>query len=238
MNIQKMPIDFYVEKLRQGQHYTFARYGDGEWNAIKGKRGCNCDKHEYYPALGKALKRGFIKPVRDPSYMYALQTQTDLTKRGDVQDFFRAHMSDIMLYDSDVFHCASEAGTLFPLVEQLRKMHCCIVGPAELRAMREGVLVYEGFVETPSKNCFLQLDYIRDKVLRYADVVTGQGVVYCFSASMATEVLLYELWPKLGRDNWMIDFGSLWDVYVGHNSRKYHSRIPEDVKKKNMGTLK
>ena len=235
MKIQKEPLSFYVDLLASGKHYTFARYGDGEWNAIKGKRGCNCDKHEYFPALGKGLKHTLLRPIRDERYLYALQTQTDLTHRGDVQTFFREHLDGVKVYDSDVFHAASEAGELYPLVSQLNRMHNCIVGPKSLRCLSGAGLLYQGFIEIQPTNCFHQRDYIRDKILKYSQLVSSRDVVYCFSASMLTEILTYELWPTLGKTNWLIDFGSLWDVYAGTKTRKYHSRIPPETIKKNVG---
>jgi hypothetical protein len=48
--------------------------------------------------------------------------------------------------------------------------------------------------------------------------------VYCFSASMTTNVLIHRLYPLMGETSWLIDFGSLWDVYVGVKSRSGYGK--------------
>ncbi|MEF8811131.1 MAG: hypothetical protein V5A47_09435, partial [Bacteroidales bacterium] len=44
-----------IDNLIDREPFAFARYGDGEWNAIFGKDGTNCDGHEYYEDMGKRL---------------------------------------------------------------------------------------------------------------------------------------------------------------------------------------
>jgi hypothetical protein len=60
----------YVDALGRDEYFSFARYGDGEWSAILGKPGGNCDGHEYFPELRERLAAA----VRTPrGYYYALQ---------------------------------------------------------------------------------------------------------------------------------------------------------------------
>ena len=48
--------------------------------------------------------------------------------------------------------------------------------------------------------------------------------VFGFSASMATNVIVDELHSVVGDKCWMIDFGSIWDPFVGNITRSYHHR--------------
>ena len=48
--------------------------------------------------------------------------------------------------------------------------------------------------------------------------------VFGFSASMATNVMIDELYPIVGDKCWMIDFGSIWYPFVGNITRSYHHR--------------
>jgi len=43
------------------------------------------------------------------------------------------------------------------------------------------------------------------------------------------------LWPEMGEHSWLIDFGSLWDVYCGKRSRRYHKRMGKGVIRENLG---
>ena len=48
------------------------------------------------------------------------------------------------------------------------------------------------------------------------------NVVFGLSASMATNVIVDELYDVIGDKCFMIDFGSIWDPFVGKMSRSYH----------------
>ena len=50
---------------------------------------------------------------------------------------------------------------------------------------------------------------------KYDDVVFG------LSSSMATNVIVDELYDEIGDKCSMIDFGSIWDPFVGHIGRSY-----------------
>ena len=232
MRISKGSLGYIVNKLKAGQHFSFARYGDGEWKAIRGKKGCNCDKHEYFPEMGKRLKQTIEKPINDPNYIYGWQTQSEILKQGDTQDTIRRYLSGAVLYVADVFHLASEAGELYPLIEQLRNMKLSIIGPKRLVNTIPFPIMCTA--EVPDKNCYESIESIKLKILdchcRYQ-----KDIVYCFSASMATEILMYDLWPILGKNNWMIDFGSLWEPYIGNINRHYHERMSRETINKNLG---
>ena len=58
-----------------------------------------------------------------------------------------------------------------------------------------------------------------------------KDILFAFSASMATNVIVDELYPTIGQDCWMIDFGSIWEPYVGKFTRSYHHRY-ENLKLK------
>ena len=46
--------------------------------------------------------------------------------------------------------------------------------------------------------------------------------VFGLSASMATNVIVDELYEQIGDKCWMIDFGSIWEPYIGRTTRSYH----------------
>jgi hypothetical protein len=53
---------------------------------------------------------------------------------------------------------------------------------------------------------------------------------------MAANVLIHDLHPELGERNWLIDIGSVWDVYAGVLSRGYFERMArEDLVRHNLG---
>ena len=63
-----------------------------------------------------------------------------------------------------------------------------------------------------------------------------ENPVFAFSASMATNVIVDEMYNEIGNDCWMIDFGSIWEPFVGNATRSYHALYPEVIMPR--GTLK
>jgi hypothetical protein len=212
--------------MRQGQVYSFSRYGDGEWHAMFGRTGANCDGHKYFPKMGRELAR----TIREPRGMiYGIQNMS-ARKLGDMIRPFLKTGHNYRWKDADVFHYASWNGVLFPMVQALRAKKVCLVGPKYLKKPQLAFLYSGGFVEIPEKNCYRYKKHIKAKILKYAK----KDAVFCLCASMMTEVVIWELFPLLGETCWMIDFGSVWDVYTKHPSRRYHKHIDARVRRKNL----
>lgn len=232
--VAKKNLSYYIDMLRNDLPFSFARFGDGEWSAILGVQGANCDGHEYFPQLGADLKTAIIDNYE---YFYSIQGRAIKYLGKGIRRFLSDNSVKIPWHDSDIFHRCDNAGALFPLVEQLRTMKTVVVGPAHLRAMNKRVFAYEHFIEVPPKNCYLDKDRIRVSV---ADWFKKEGpAVFCFSASMAANVIIHELFPFMGRTSWLIDFGSLWDCYVGVDSRGGKSKEYWDsIINRNLGITK
>jgi glycosyltransferase involved in cell wall biosynthesis len=213
------PLDYYVNLLRDGSPFTFARFGDGEWNAILGAPGANCDGHEFFPQLGKELTEALLARS---DYCYGMQTRALKYGGRDIRRFLDTNGLTIPWHDADVFHYANNAGTLFPLVEQLRRMKVVVIGPEHLRAINEMLFGYDHFIEIPAKNCFLSKSSVVQAIREYHS--QHGPAVFAFSASMAANCIIHDVYPELGSKSWFIDFGSLWDVYAGVASRSGYGR--------------
>ncbi len=218
------PLETYVDRFQSGETFSFARYGDGEWNAILGYQGSNVDGHEYFPELGARLGSALQDP-RD--YVYSMLDWAMAVDGFAIARYLRRHDISIPWFDSDVFHEASRAGELYPLVAELRARPIVVVSSDRLRKLEGRVFDLDGFIEVDGRNCWLEYERIRDDILAHARA--GGGRVYAFSASMTTNVLIHELYPVLGADNWLIDFGSLWDIYAGVVSREGFDRDKLDA---------
>ncbi len=216
------PVEYYTNLLEKESPFSFSRFGDGEWAAIFGVKGENCDGHTYFPELGQALKECLTNAG---DYLYAIQNYA--LRRGGfaISRFLKKNHVDLRWHNSDVFHYASRDGKLTPLVNAINKLPVVVIGPPHLRDL-QGLINYRHFVEIPQKNCFLSLDSIREEVLTISKKLPN--AVYSFSASMTANVLVHQLHPHLGKSNWLLDMGSVWDVYVGVHSRGYHRDVPRE----------
>jgi hypothetical protein len=213
-------LDWYVTMMRAGRPFSFSRYGDGEWNAMVGTEGENCDGHQFFPELGRELRSSVLNRR---SYIYALQPRAIRSMRSELQKFLTSNDISLTWHNADVFHDSNKRGKLFNLISALRSMDVVMVGPEALRAIKDGVFGYRDFIEIPSKDCYLAKDEIRKSVLKIAG--SHNHTVVAFSASMTTKILIYELFPLIGDSCWLIDFGSLWDIYVGIKSRNVYKKL-------------
>lgn len=211
-------LHYYVDKLNQNTPFSFSRYGDGEWNAILGKPGMNCDGHEFFPEMGKLLKNALLHPL---DYIYAIQRAALRGEGRKISLLLKENSINLAWHNSDIFHYANIDGRLFPLIQALRKKKVALIGPSHLKNLDKSCFDYDTFIEVPPKNCFNKIDEIRKNILSYAN--NKKGIVYSLSASMPANILIHELFPVLGKENWLIDFGSLWDIYVGVKSRGHYS---------------
>lgn len=232
IRIHMTPITTYASRLRENKPFSFVRYGNGEWDGVLGTRNRTGSGSQMLnvPGLRQDLQESLISAPRSESYLLGMQNY--MRKRPEwsmVMRWLSVHAPHLVWHNADVFHWASSRVELWPLIEELRKKPLVFIGPPFLRKIACR-LPYVGFVEVRSRNCY------QDKVgLRRAILEQPEPAVFCFSAGPTTKPLIHELFPILGEKSFLIDFGSLWDVYCGVKSRSYHKRITPAKTRINFG---
>lgn len=231
MTLQIMPtkLEMFIDAILADDPYSFSRYGDGEWKAIFREPGSNCDNHQYFPKMGAMLEESVCNPIPDDKFIYSLQGLANRTQNFEIDEMV-GHLP-ITWYNSDVFHKAFAHGMMGHMVNALRTKKVCLVGPEYLSHRKLRFLRTGGMVVIPEVDCFLDIDRIHDEIL----VIQDRFDILAFSASMMTNVSIYELFSHLGQEKWMIDFGSVWDPCVGKNSRTVHKTYSKDLIEGNLG---
>lgn len=228
-------LQHYVDRINNRDLFSFSRWGDGEWRAAMFKRTrnhVNCDKHPFYPAMNSQLAAVLRS---QPEYEMGIQGLALKCYGGDIRRFIRANCPDIAWFEADVFHKASAKGRIRPLLEAVRRIPLLVVGPAYLKS-GHNLLQFSNFVEVPPRHCFLRLDAIYDNTLIAAKSLPTPFLC-AISASMPAEILLDRLYPHLKDSAFLIDFGSLYDPFVGNNTRKYHAAMPAEIRAANLEGL-
>ena len=214
-------FDTLCKRLSQGEHFRFARYGDGEFNCIYGKPGANCDGHQYFPDLGNRLREALL---RTNGYCVGLQP---LTLASDLWPRIQKDFPDVNWVDADCIHNASIDGRLHKLFKSLRAVRkfgtgthrqVMIVGPPYI-ATAANVLSIENY-QLPTKNCWLEFDKVVAWINKTANRNAYPVVLLC--ASMMSEVIIDEFRYS---EITFIDMGSVLDPYVGVKSRRYHHKL-------------
>ena len=61
MDIYTKDCDWFINKVKKDEFFSYTRWNDGEWFCMEGKPGANCDGQRYYPQLGRLLVNALQK---------------------------------------------------------------------------------------------------------------------------------------------------------------------------------
>lgn len=217
MKITNNSADFYIDKLKNNEFFSFTRWGDGEWLCAAGAQGMNCDKHVYFPELREGLNKALIN---NKSY-YKATWDVNHGQIARVLPMITTHLNRLNVkvdwVNAIIWEKLPVDGDLDKLIEQLEKMDFVIVSEASKMSLS---IKYTDFIEIPKENCFLKKNEIKEQMIKMTEKY--DNVVFGLSASMATNVIVDELYDVIGDKCFMIDFGSIWDPFVGNMIRSYH----------------
>ncbi len=200
---KNMTYNELIYNLNHRINLSFSRFGDGEFACMLGKPGANCDGHEYFPDLGERLnqawkdKRGIVGTQRYGQAMYPTFTHTGI--------------------DADILHKASINGELGEFFKALKGRQLFMIGPMRLHTLN---IIKSGdiFRDIPLKNAWTDYDMVKEYI--HGVVCPDDVVLYC--CGMMAEVLIWDMYSD---DITQIDCGSVFDPYVGVNSRQYHKKL-------------
>lgn len=213
------PFDYsaLVSAIQSGDRIAFVRYSDGEWNCLLGRKGGIPCEHDYAPDLAEAL-RGALIP--DPAAGYHVGIMPSLLTPGRwwASDRVIEYCTDrphLQFCSSMIVHNASMAGHMGQLFEALRGVRVAIVGNEAMRAMTPWLGDFR-LVEVPPRECWGQRDEIMPRII----AASRQADVVLFCCSIPAKVWIRQAWEA---DSWasLIDIGSVFDPYVGRQSRAY-----------------
>lgn len=212
-------FDELVEMLDDGVPFSFSRFGDGEFNAIFGLSGANCDGHRYFPDLGRRLEEIL---QRHPEYLLGLQPLAIIV-HGVKQILSVSSHADgakgIQWVLADSLHIASLDGRLDLFFDALRGRRTMLVGPEHLRefSLSKGW----DYQQVPARNCWTAYEETLDGLKTW---LSDSGDVVLFCASMMSNVLIDDLFTY-NPANTYIDAGSVFDPSAGVVSRPYHKGL-------------
>lgn len=217
IQIKNNPYQFYIDKINNKEHFSFTRWGDGEWFCTWGMQGQNCDSHRYFPELKDGLytalknNKNYYKAIWNVNHGQISRILNPLLK------FLKDEKIEINWVNAGIWEDVVLKGGLDDLVKSLEKRNFIIVSNDSLKNLN---IKYTDFISVPTVNCFLDKERIKKDMIemtkKYDDVVFGM------SSSMATNVIVDELYDLIGDKSTMIDFGSIWDPFIGKNTRSYH----------------
>lgn len=234
-----LELDWHISRLKNRRYYSFVRWGDGELKALIRTEGI-AGGHGKYPCsqeLNRKMNASLLKYYEEENLIFgcAMRIWQQMNKHGE--EWMKKHeLWKVDWVNCTVFSTASKAGTLFPLIEELRKHRIIVIGPSRLKQLPKQVFKFIDFIEIHEKTGWNNPSVFK-RVLKCKKTY-GDGILYSFSAGIGSNIFIPNLHRKM-QGNFLIDFGSVWDIFCGEESRGYMtpSRYPESKIRKNLGLL-
>ena len=231
--VEPTPLAHYTELIETRQPFTFQRYGDGDWNCIQRRHGF-ADVDTLRPGLRMSIIKSLEQVYRDERYILSIYVQNFSM---DGLDWLEQHVAGVRWHDEAVFGYASRDGHLYPFIKAVRELGIpiVVVGPPTLRALSAfnvARFIEVSPIQDSAADTYSWNDWQR--VVRECLEVQGPAF-FTFSMGLAAKAVVWELFGRIGQQSWLLDVGSLWDVYIGDRSRKYHFVMSEKIIKANLG---
>ncbi len=221
---RNLALSHYTRLLQLRKPFSFARYADGE---------CSMIVHG-----GRPLKRCRLVDTAEEMKQFVADLQHTLKQpRGYYYGMkpygwrmFHTQLErmnfkiDWVL--SAIFHRANVQGNLGPLIEQLRTLRVCLVGPEYLKPLT--FLTTAGHVVVSFPGAYKE----REGVLATLRKIDTDCIV--FSCGGLANLLIYDLHPEMCKRVTMIDLGAMWEPYVGKNIRPYHKHVTTAIIERNL----
>ena len=244
ISIRWIPFHQYIKFIEEGKYFSYLRYGDGEWKALFRDNGRNGRAHMITPEFHRDMLECLFKNAYNFSVFFGLQRNTYRPEgRQEEIDIFlkKNDLLNIPWVSAETFHHASRDGILYPLIKQMKEKNTVFVGPEFLAELKKTIFPDAYFINIPNADCYEDRERIYNEISDTAEEQNMQeDVIYSFSAGPAAEVFIPKLQEELP-NNFYIDAGSLWDVFVGQRTRKYtqdKETYTDEIIKKNLGEMR
>lgn len=220
IDFDTLSFDRICEKIRNGEHFSLARYGDGEFNAILGKQGANCDGHEYFPEMGEDLADTLQS---NPEYYIGLH-QSKVIQDETLDWLEDADLLDREFVSNAVFHCAVRDGLMQKFWDAVNDcFDVVIIGPDYLSSQTAVSGAFH--IKISGENTYSYLPQIKSKLMSIRKKWGFENSIVLISASMTAPLIVDHLYQQYGNTATFIDFGSTFDPYCGIKSRSFHKAI-------------
>jgi hypothetical protein len=225
MQLLNPPLSYYVDLLNSGQPFALSRFGDGEWAWLLDIPWVNEEGHNYFPEMARELRESLNRNHPMP-FHYARPELRVCHNQEQITAY--CERLNVTWYDCSTFRIANFSGELYPLVEALRQRRVIMVGPEHLAGLK--AFPFVDHIKVPGSNVYKQKVNVLWMLKEVARLLSPD--IIAFSAGPLSNILIDELWDG---STTLIDFGSLWDPYVGVKSRRYMRQDLSERLKKNLG---
>lgn len=230
-------LPHYTALLNHQLDFAFTRWGDGEFNAVLGVEGENCDGHEYFDRLGSLLSGVLLDHRHKDDFLYGILPVALRVHGDEIDKYFAKNWRKPPAWcNGRALMDGSRTGNLRPFCTALNKRRVLLVGSYNLvKAWANDpapLFRVDEFVDVPAKNAFLKMDDTIDKIFLVFKRARADVILYCAGMMSGVIMHMFHAWGK-GQLT-QIDCGSMFDPYYGNISRRYMSAYNwDELKRKN-----
>lgn len=206
--VKDRPLRELLPDLAGRRPFTLSRWGDNEWHALFGETNGFMPKDGYF--YFAELRQELWKVLNaKPGYRLALSTD-DVRATNSI---FGAEL-DKLDWQRDPFRQVQGVGhKLHELTRAVQGKPLVLVGPPKYRHLRRQ-LPWTTFVDVPPKNAYLCRDHLVREILAATDDLKVPGLV-SVSAGVCAPLIIHDLYPLIGNQHQLVDFGGVWSEYLG-----------------------
>jgi hypothetical protein len=229
MAVPQKDISFFINSIKTGQPFVFAKYGDGEYFAATQLSGGNCDGTPYTAKLGEGIKDSFRYITRS-SNIYIGQWNDFKGVDRYFQDLVD-HPVQWVNYNIFIFKSKQQFYeqqlAFYKAIRESNKQKVYVCNPA--MAERAGSLLNLDAAVTVDPVNWFEMNY-GDVLNRTISAVKDpNNVIILTSAGMGAKVLISDL-HKVFPNTTIIDVGSALDFMCsGRRSRDFHTLSDADI---------
>jgi hypothetical protein len=226
-------LDYYIQRIKSEEPFSFVRYGDGEWSAaiLKDRPRTGSGSQALDDVnLQHEMQTSLKNPPLSDTYIMALRPGSVLKSKTISQWLTRNVSPEVQWHDCRVFAHASIKGELYPLIETLKALTIPLVfvGPSWLEKLG-GIFPNAYHLQVPDRDAY------RNKQFIYAQILgVLPTALVSLSVGPTTKILISQLFPMMGHKTFLLDFGSLWDVFCNCKSRSYHRSMKPATYRRNL----
>ena len=203
-------LQHYIDKIKSGEKFSLARYGDGELLCMWGKEGRNSNGCLYSIDLRAGLLAS-MNYENDHSFIYGLQRVLPKDAERIQKDYPK-----IDWHDTEIFGEASANNSLDAFIGELKNHPITIIGNYSIRDATLKLLPHRWFIEVPPVDALRSMPEVIEKI-KWENRFATDPKIYLFSCGMAANVMVSKLHGNV--NGWLIDVGHIWDIFAGSKSR-------------------
>ena len=235
--------EWYAEEILSGMPFTFVRYGEGEWRTVVPKVPHKNFSHPrertHFKTIWNDPKSGAEEMLRGAvlnhhdherywTAMWHFRHLNHYNWLVPIKKWQDKNLGDVTWHDGYVWRRAIEGGRFGPIVHALReqRLPIVVVGPEALAELKDRLPIADHIV-IHRWAAYYQMFEIEDAMRAQPPslfILCGGGPV---------KIIANKLFPDIGEESTMIDFGASWEGLLGHIARRYFKRIKPGTLRRN-----